>query len=418
MLPTPDPPETPDRMTRYHASWVVPISSAPIRRGWVDVANQRIIGFGSEVSPGADVSVGRVVDLSGHVLLPALVNAHTHLELSSLRGRVSPDVSMPSWARRVMAEAAEHPATSEDVVSAVEEVRATGTGLVGDISNTLTSLGPLVTSQLDAVVFKEFLGFDEEQADTVVSQALHRMASSDAAVGPGTVRMGLAAHAPYSVSPALFRAIRSASDTGVDMPISVHLAESVEELEFLRTGQGAWRAILEERGRWDETWRPSTSSPVEYLRDLGWMTSRTIVVHGVHLTDAELESLADAGVTLVTCPRSNQWTGAGVPPVDRFYASGITVAIGTDSLASAPDLNVFAELAEISRLAPSVPASTLLRSATRVGAEALGFRDRGAIEPGLLARLIAVRCPESVDDVEQYLVRGVEPELVAWPDHM
>ena len=152
---------------------------------------------------------------------------------------------------------------------------------------------------------------------------------------------------------------------------------------------------------------------VGYLDDLGWLTSRTLVVHGVQLNDRELERLAQAGTTLVTCPRSNQWTGAGLPPVDRFYASGTPVAIGTDSLASAPDLSMFRERAEVRRLAPDVPAADILSSATRVGAEALGFPDRGAIEVGGRAALISVRCPALPGDVEEYLLTGIDSDQVS-----
>jgi cytosine/adenosine deaminase-related metal-dependent hydrolase len=119
-----------------------------------------------------------------------------------------------------------------------------------------------------------------------------------------------------------------------------------------------------------------------------------VIAHGVQLEAAELARLAAAGATLVTCPRSNQWVGVGPPPVERFYASGVRVAVGTDSLASAPDLNVFSEIAELRRLAPSVPAPRLIESATRAGAEALGFGgELGAIAPGLRSALIAVDVP-------------------------
>jgi cytosine/adenosine deaminase-related metal-dependent hydrolase len=129
----------------------------------------------------------------------------------------------------------------------------------------------------------------------------------------------------------------------------------------------------------------------------------------------DLALLAARGVTLVTCPRSNRHTGAGVPPLEAFYASGVAVAVGTDSLASSPDLSVFAELAAMRALAPSVPASALLQSATLVGARALGFDDDlGSIEPGKQARLLAVDVPASVTDVEEYLVSGVHPEQVRW----
>jgi aminodeoxyfutalosine deaminase len=135
----------------------------------------------------------------------------------------------------------------------------------------------------------------------------------------------------------------------------------------------------------------------------------------VQMTSSDLGLLAACGATIVTCPRSNQYTGAGRPPIDAFYRSGVRVAIGTDSLASTPDLNVFAELAAMRALAPSVPASLLLESATRGGARALAFdADFGTIESGKAARLIIVDVPTGIDDVEEYLVSGIEPEQVRW----
>ncbi len=413
----------PKSATRYHATWVLPVTSRPIHPGWVEVRDGVITGFGPRGDTSGDTggpsarageAAGRVVDLPGHIVLPALVNAHTHLELSGLRTRVPPAETMPGWARQVMKSIADHPPDDSSIRTAVGEARASGTGLLGDISNTGASTGVLANSGAPAVVFSELLGFDVRDGFDVVRRALDT-ARARIAEHPGTgdVRPGLAAHAPYSVSPALFRAIRQALDDEPWMPVSVHLAESREELTFLETGGGAWRSVLEERGRWDPTWTPHPGGAVAYLDDVGWLTSRTLVVHGVQLGDQELDQLAQADATLVTCPRSNQWTGAGLPPVDRFYASGVRVALGTDSLASAPDLNLFREMAEVRRLAPDVAASAILSSATRVGAEALGFLDFGSIEVGGRAALIAVRCPETLDDVEEYLLTGIDFEQVA-----
>jgi len=133
----------------------------------------------------------------------------------------------------------------------------------------------------------------------------------------------------------------------------------------------------------------------------------------------DLQRVAAHGATLVTCPRSNGHTGAGAPPIQEFYDAGVRVAIGTDSLASTPDLNIFAELATIRALAPGVPAASLLESATREGARALGFdADYGTIEPGKSARLIAVALPSPNIDVEEYLVSGIEPPQIRWIDEV
>jgi cytosine/adenosine deaminase-related metal-dependent hydrolase len=217
------------------------------------------------------------------------------------------------------------------------------------------------------------------------------------------------------VAPAVLRAIRESLARHPALPASVHLSESAEEVEFIRSASGSWRALLEDIGSWDPAFVAPGGTPVEYLDAIGFLDDRVLAVHAVQATVADLQRLAARGATLVTCPRSNGHTGAGAPPLEEFYASGVRVAVGTDSLASAPDLNVFAELATARALAPTVPAASLLESATRSGAAALGFAgDYGTIEPGRRARLIAVTLPDRLDDVEEYLVSGIEPEQIRW----
>ena len=405
---------------RYRAAWVLPIIAPPIRGGWVDIDAGghviRAVGGGGATLPGYP---GDRIDLGNVALLPGLVNAHTHLELSGHREASPPASSMPAWARTLGDQvAAAGGIRTDPIPDAVAQAHAAGTILIGDIGNTLAALPVLDAAPVEAVLFQEQIGFNvgPDEADAIARRMAERIAArpADAAAPGGTILRG-AAHAPFSVSPALFRSLAA----HVPGPRSVHLAESVEELRFLRDGGGPWRDLLGVRGRWDPAWQPPGAGPVDYLDRLGWLRDDTLVVHGVHLEPDELERLRDAGATLVTCPRSNAWTGAGVPPVADFYASGARVAVGTDSLASAPDLNLFGELAELHRLAPAVPPSRLLRSATLDGAVALGRSATfGAIAPGRRAALLAVELPGALDDVEQYLVSGIDPAQVAWvPTH-
>lgn len=393
---------------RYHANWVVPVTSPPIRDGWVNVENDLVRACGGPSASG-DASGWLDVDLGRSAILPGVVNAHTHLELSSFSGVIPPSTSMPAWARRLMQRVGlGDPNAAETRVHAVREIRRSGTALVGDVTNTLDSLATFDTGAVDAVVFHELLGFDVLEDDA--SEVVRPLARLSAEWLDRRVQVRAAAHAPYSVSAELFRAL-----TTVPGPRSVHLAESREEIEFLLNGGGPWQEVLDERGRWDGAWQPPGVGPVAFLESVGWLREDTLAVHGVHLTDAEIDRLVRARTTVVTCPRSNQWTGAGIPPVASFYARGLRVAIGTDSLASAPDLNLFAELAEVRRLAPDVPAARLLESATFVGAQALGRGStHGAIESGRPAALIAVALPSDVSDVEEYLVNGVEPRQIKW----
>ena len=130
---------------------------------------------------------------------------------------------------------------------------------------------------------------------------------------------------------------------------------------FCKPDTGPWRELLEALGASDPSWVAPECGPVDYVDRMGFLDERLIVVHGVQFDSDDLERLAAKRATLVTCPRGNQRTGAGVPPIGEFFESGVRVAVGTDSLASVPDLNVFAELAEMRRLAPEVPARSAAR---------------------------------------------------------
>jgi cytosine/adenosine deaminase-related metal-dependent hydrolase len=397
----------------YHASWIVPISEPPVRDAWVAVDRGRIVAL----SRRRPTDGAREVDFGEAAILPGLVNAHTHLELSYLRDQVPPASDFVTWIRAVIAARGTRPNPRsaeilESVDGAIAEALACGTAIVGDISNTLVTFEPLARSPLAAVVFYELIRFNTKDARGFVDDASKALES----LPPSPyVRASLAAHAPYSVAPLIFRAIRRAIDRDPFRPCSVHVAESEEEMEFIRSGGGPWRALLEQIGSWDPEWVAPGGTPVQFLDDSGFLDGRVLAVHGVQMNELDLKRLAARGTTLVTCPRSNGHTGAGAPPLDEFYQSGVRVAVGTDSLASAPDLNLFAELATIRALAPSVPASALLNSATQEGSRALGFdADFGTIEAGKLARLLAVAVPAGTDDVEEYLVGGIAPEQIRW----
>lgn len=390
------------------------MAAPPIRHGWVAVDNGRIAGVGDGPSPA-----GETHDFGDVALMPGLVNAHTHLELSYLRDQVPPADAFIAWIRGVMAARRQRPDPHgseiiDGVRAGIDEAVRCGTVLVGDISNTLVTIDPLRESPLEGVVFYELIRFNAPDPVGLVQQAcemIDRMGTG------GGIQASLAAHAPYSVSPLVFRAIREAIDRRPSVPASVHVAEAREEIEFIASGEGAWRAFLQEVGSWDPAWVPPATTPVAYLDQTGFLDERVLAVHGVQMTAADLARLAARGSTLVTCPRSNQHTGAGAPPIEDFYGSGVRVAVGTDSLASTPDLNLFAELAAMRTLAPSVPASALIASATIQGARALGLAaEYGTLEPGKRGRVLAVRVPPAVADVEEYLVSGIDPGQLFWLD--
>jgi cytosine/adenosine deaminase-related metal-dependent hydrolase len=390
------------------------MTGEPIYRGSISTENGRIVDVDDRAGSEA-IDLGR-----GVAIMPALVNAHTHLELSYLRKRVPPTEKFLDWIRTIMATRRQYadagdPRILDAARAAIAEARASGTGLVGDISNTLVTAPLLREASMPAHVFYELLRFNAADPELLVREARAR---ADAAVdNDRNLRVSLAPHAPYSVSPGLFAAIRADLDAHPGQVTSVHLGESPEEIEFIRRGTGPWRVLLEELGVWNDQWQAPGTSPVGYLDQLGFLDRRVLAVHGVQFDGDDLDRLRSRDMTVVTCPRSNQHVGVGAPPLEAFYAMNVGVAFGTDSLASVPDLNLFSELAEARRLAPRVPARALLASATRQGAVALGYEsDYGTIEAGKSAQLIAVRVPDAVDDVEEYLVGGIEPSAISWLD--
>lgn len=410
-------------MLTLRARWVLPIEGPPLDDGWVTVENGRVAAVGRERrraprSGSADVDLGRAV------LMPGLVNAHTHLELSYLAGAVPQAESLTAWIRTLMALRREQPNPAAvaivDVMRRdIAALRRQGTALVGDVSNTLVSVGALADGSQPAAVFFELIRFRARDADDVFASALRTL---EATRTDEDVRVSIAVHAPYSVSPRLVQHVRQALERDPFARTSVHLAESREEIELLERGTGAWRSLLEELGAWDDEWRVPGCGPVEYLDRMRFLDDRVLAVHAVQISRADADRLAARGTPIVTCPRSNRHVGVGDPPARMFYESGVRVAIGTDSRASVPDLSVWPELAALRRLAPDVPAARLLESATRTGAEALGFgAEFGTIAPGKRAALVAVDVPhgpESAEDVQEYLVSGIDPQQVRWAGDM
>jgi aminodeoxyfutalosine deaminase len=407
-------------MLVLRSRWILPIADRPLLNGWIALDRGRVAAIGRAGAALPFKGDAPLVDLGDMAILPALANAHTHLELSWLQGRVGRAKRFTDWVREQLGLRRTAPPSRDDIAAsirtAIAQAHATGTGFVGDVSNTLASVDLLRGSPLKGVVFHELLRLRAADADAVLEQGLKALDN----FGPSSrVALSLAPHAPYSVSPLLFQGIKSAVARLPMVPSTVHLGESPEEVQFLKTGDGPWRQLLQDLAAWDPSWQAPNCSPVEYLARMKILGPRLLVVHGTQFTDADLASLKQWGAILVTCPRSNQYVGVGEPPVSRFYKSGVTIAIGTDSLASNDDLNMFSELAELRRLAPDVRASSLLWSATRGGARALGFdAEAGTIEPGRGKGLIAVDLPADLVDVEEYLVSGVPADRVHWVDTM
>jgi cytosine/adenosine deaminase-related metal-dependent hydrolase len=384
---------------------VFPISGPPLEWGRVSIAGERIVavepppGRLQAARPGAHKKGrwGADVDLGESAVLPGLVNAHTHLDLTGLRGLAPPSEDFTAWLRQVIAHRRSRPAeqVEADVCAGLAESLRFGTTLLGDIAAGGGSWPVLSESPIRSVVFHELLGLTRQRAEQALRAARDWLASHPAT---STCRPGLSPHAPYSVRESLFvEAAMLARDS--KCPLAVHLAESHDELELLQHRRGPFVPFLQGLGVWGPDGLVRSPTEVLYLCNMG---TRNLFIHGNYLAPA---ARVRGQSTVVYCPRTHAAFGHRPHPLRRLLAQGVRVALGTDSLASNPDLDVLGEARFLHRLYPDLPGETLLRMATLSGAEALGWADEtGSLEPGKSADLVVLPLPSGASSDPHALV--------------
>ena len=387
-------------MELLQAGWLLPITGPPIRDGVVAISGGRVVAVGRSADPG--LPEGKLRRLGDGVLLPGLVNAHCHLELSHLASLPRGGQGFVPWVEGVVASRGQH-AEAEVLAAAaaaIARVEAAGTVAIGDVSNALAHLPALAASSLRAVVFLELLAWDPARADATLAWGEALLRERQAAVRPG-LELRLAAHAPHSVSPALLRLLVARGG-----PAAIHLAESEEEAGYLADGGGAWPGFLAARGLGHVAFAPPRQSPVAYCDGLGVLHPRLVAAHGVQLEAGDRERLRARGVHVVLCPRSNESLGVGRADVPALVAAGVRLALGSDSLASSPTLDVLDDAVALRRSFPDLAKGAILRMATLGGAEALGFEELGAVEPGRRAALAYAPAAAPPSDPEAFLLSG------------
>jgi cytosine/adenosine deaminase-related metal-dependent hydrolase len=378
------------------ADWVLPVSAPPLAAGGVRVEGAVITAVGPTAElrlrfPGDELRV-----FAGCVLLPGLVNVHTHLEYSAFHGFAPPSAFGP-WMLRLLLARRRLSAEDYEVAArwgAYECVRC-GVTTIGDCAYTGEAVARAARAAgLRARIYQEVFGLEEATLPDTMKSLEARIGSIREAGGP-LVEPGVSPHAPYTVSARLYReAARFARRA--DLRLATHLAESPAEVELLQRGTGAIARAYRVAQLWSgQRWQPPKLSPVHYVSEAGALGPRTLAVHAVQVDEADLRLLAASGTAVAHCPRSNARLRCGVAPVVAMRQQGITVGLGTDSLASNDDLDLFPEMRAARRAAAgALTPEAVLRMATLEGAAALGWGHLiGSLEPGKQADLIVVRLP-------------------------
>lgn len=345
-----------------------------------------------------------VLRIKNAVLMPGLINLHTHLELPPLLDEIRAQ-SFSDWVINLIS--AKKRFTHNDYIAAtavnIRKLIETGTTTVGEISTHGISHALLKKSGLRAIVFDEVISMSQDVANLFSFRIANRGLS-------GFVRSGISPHTPYTVSEQVLRQIFQLAKKKT-LPLAMHIAESRDEIRLLQQRKSGLEKIYR-LAHWDIDRAPKGKSSFEYLDRIGFLSRNLLAVHAVQVTSEDISLIKKTGVGVAHCPRSNKETRVGKMPLKKFLDAGISVGLGTDSLASSPNLNMWDEMRyayEIHRR-DDVSAEDIFRIATIGGATALGLdKEIGTLEPGKRADIIAIPFPSiNTDDVYTDLLRDAK----------
>jgi len=354
--------------TIYSARWVVPVPAAPIENGAVAVDGQRIAGVGPRAEIVEQFPEFRVESFGEAIIIPGLVNLHTHLELTAMRSYLEKEeTDFFAWLRKLTVARLELMTPDDVRVSATwgacEAVRA-GITCVGDASDSgMMSMLALRDVGLRGVVYQESFGPDARLAEENFEK-LKMKVEQLRTIESELLRAGVSPHAPYTVCGPQLELIAGFARTE-GLPLMMHAAESAAEDMFVREGCGAFAEGLARR---EIEWKAPGVSTIQYLKQVGVLDVKPLLAHCIRVDDRDIETLGKTESKVAHCPKSNAKLGHGRAPFARFLESGIAVGFGSDSVASNNTCDILEEARFATLMARAggglVPGADALRVAT------------------------------------------------------
>lgn len=398
-------------MDLYRARWLLPIDREPIERGELLVHNGCIVEVGRDLY----ATTATIHDLGEAILLPGFINAHTHLELSAYRGKLSPG-PLWSWLEELVA-LRRRPAAAElerqAILDGAAESLAAGVTCVGDISRNGSNLSVLRSSPIRKVCFMELFSGAKQQPNDFAS--LERLVGDyQALVEPGRNIMGISPHAPYSVGwNDLVESIGLAARR--NLPLTMHFLETIDERQWLSGATGPLTEFLSRYGLPNaQTGKPKTARDI--LVRSGLLSRGPLFAHVNYADDEIISLLAGSRATVVWCPRTHAFFGHHPHRWREMLSAGINVCLGTDSLAGAPSLSILEELRFLRRQAPDVAPRQLLDMATSRAAAGIHLLERiGTLSPDKCADFLSIAWdPAAPAEPAQNILEGRGKILSVW----
>lgn len=376
---------------------LVPISSEIIQDGAVYIENDIVKDFGKTENILKQYPHSDIKDYSDSIVLPGFINAHCHLELSALENKIEKGHSFSNWIIELGQN--KRKLSQEEIIEGIEKgvklLYDSGTVAVGDISSEYLSFDILNRSPLSGRVFWEFLAVDPDTIETRFNYLKKSFQEADS----NRIKKGISPHSTYTLHQKAFDTINSYI-LKEKLYSTIHVGESSEEEEFFKYRIGGLFSFINNFYPIYDNFK--NTSPLNYLHNRNYLLKDSLIVHLNILEEKDIQILKDYKLSVVHCPLSHKYFNHPKFKLEKLLENNINICLGTDSLASNEDLNMFKEMQRLKEIYPDLSNKSIVEMATLNSAKALNLDEGfGEIKIGKEAHLIALLNNSKSDPYEK-----------------